>query len=415
MAKENTQDRKRLWLIVTAVVVAVVLLAAFMSLRRSDVLVRVEPAVRGTISSAISTNGKIEPIDDFEAHAPAPTTVRNVFVKDGDHVNAGQLLVQLDDVGARAQAAKAEAQVKAAEAELAAVKAGGTREEVFTNESQIVKAQTELETARRNLEALQRLQQKGAASPEEVQAAQNRANAAQADLNVLNQKRTARFSSQDVARAQSQVSEARAALAAAQELVREIDIHAPREGMVYNVPVHEGQFLATGDLIVAVANLSTVQVRAFVDEPDIGRLHRGQTVLVTWDAIPGRTWQGTLTRLPTTVATLGSRNIGQITCTVNNEDRKLLPNVNVSVTVVTAQDENAISVPREAIHQDASGRFVYQVVDGHLKRTPVQTSVSNLTRIAVSKGLSDNAVVALGTVNSQQQLRDGLPVRLVSK
>jgi len=400
---------------VTAVVVAVVLLAAFMSLRRSDVLVRVEPAVRGTISSAISTNGKIEPIDDFEAHAPAPTTVRNVFVKDGDHVNAGQLLVQLDDVGARAQAAKAEAQVKAAEAELAAVKAGGTREEVFTNESQIVKAQTELETARRNLEALQRLQQKGAASPEEVQAAQNRANAAQADLNVLNQKRTARFSSQDVARAQSQVSEARAALAAAQELVREIDIHAPREGMVYNVPVHEGQFLATGDLIVAVANLSTVQVRAFVDEPDIGRLHRGQTVLVTWDAIPGRTWQGTLTRLPTTVATLGSRNIGQITCTVNNEDRKLLPNVNVSVTVVTAQDENAISVPREAIHQDASGRFVYQVVDGHLKRTPVQTSVSNLTRIAVSKGLSDNAVVALGTVNSQQQLRDGLPVRLVSK
>lgn len=414
MAKENNSGRRRLWLIVAGILAAVVLLAAFMNMRKSVVPVRAESVVRGPITSAISTNGKIEPLDSFEAHAPAAITVQKILVKEGDKVKAGQLLVQLENGEARSQAAKARAQLKGAEADLNAVQSGGTHEEVLTNQSQLVKAQAERDAAQRNLEAMQRLQQKGAASPEEVQAAQNRLKAAQADLKLLNQKRTSRYSPQEVARVQAQASEARAALQASDELLRQTEIRAPREGMVYNLPVHEGQFVNAGDLIVAVANLSQVQVRAFVDEPDIGRLHQGQQVDITWDAVPGRTWQGTLTRVPTTITTLGSRNVGQITCTVDNSDHKLLPNVNVSVTVITARDQNALTVPREAIHQDASGRFVYQVVNDELKRTPVETSISNLTRIAVSKGLSDNAVVALQTVSSQQ-LRDGLPVRVVSK
>lgn len=414
MAKENNSGRRRLWLIVAGILAAVVLLAAFMNMRKSVVPVRAESVIRGPITSAISTNGKIEPLDSFEAHAPAPITVQKILVKEGDTVKAGQLLVQLENGEARSQAAKARAQLKGAEADLNAVQSGGTHEEVLTNQSQLVKARAERDAAQRNLEAMQRLQQKGAASPEEVQAAQNRLNAAQADLKLLNQKRTGRYSPQEVARVQAQASEARAALQASDELLRQTEIRAPREGMVYNLPVHEGQFVNAGDLIVAVANLSKVQVRAFVDEPDIGRLHQEQQVDVTWDAVPGRTWQGTLTRVPTTITTLGSRNVGQITCTVDNSDHKLLPNVNVSVTVITARDQNALTVPREAIHQDASGRFVYQVVNDELKRTPVETSISNLTRIAVSKGLSDNAVVALQTVSSQP-LRDGLPVRVVSK
>lgn len=414
MAKENNSGRRRLWLIVAGILAAVVLLAAFMNMRKSVVPVRAESVIRGPITSAISTNGKIEPLDSFEAHAPAPITVQKILVKEGDTVKAGQLLVQLENGEARSQAAKARAQLKGAEADLNAVQSGGTHEEVLTNQSQLVKARAERDAAQRNLEAMQRLQQKGAASPEEVQAAQNRLNAAQADLKLLNQKRTGRYSPQEVARVQAQASEARAALQASDELLRQTEIRAPREGMVYNLPVHEGQFVNGGDLIVAVANLSKVQVRAFVDEPDIGRLHQEQQVDVTWDAVPGRTWQGTLTRVPTTITTLGSRNVGQITCTVDNSDHKLLPNVNVSVTVITARDQNALTVPREAIHQDASGRFVYQVVNDELKRTPVETSISNLTRIAVSKGLSDNAVVALQTVSSQP-LRDGLPVRVVSK
>jgi HlyD family secretion protein len=167
-------------------------------------------------------------------------------------------------------------------------------------------------------------------------------------------------------------------------------------------------------LLVQVADLSKVQLRAFVDEPDIGRLQPGQTVAVTWDALPGQGWYGKVTRVPTTVVTLGTRNVGQFTCTVDNPAEKLLPNVNVNITIVTAKHDNALTVPREAIRQDDGKRFVYQIVDGDVKRRDVQTSLSNLTRMEITQGLPDGAVVALNADN-QQALKPGMSVRVVEE
>ena len=102
---------RRLLIIVLAVIAAVLLLAAFVSMRRGELPVRVERATRDSITSSISTDGKIEAVQNFEAHAIAPAPVKRVLVKPGDQVKAGQLLLQLDDSQARAQAARALAQV----------------------------------------------------------------------------------------------------------------------------------------------------------------------------------------------------------------------------------------------------------------------------------------------------------------
>ena len=163
-----------------------------------------------------------------------------------------------------------------------------------------------------------------------------------------------------------------------------------------------------------VADLSRVQVRAFVDEPDIGRLAASQQVELTWDALPGRIWTGTVTGVPTTVVLRGTRNVGEMICQVDNTDLKLLPNVNVNVTVVTARHENALTVPRESVQQEDGKRYVYEITGGELKRREVETSISNLTRIEVSRGLSENAQVALGATTARS-LRDGLPVRIVEQ
>src|SRR3984957_11337055 len=146
------------WLVWAAgITVAVLLLASFMS--RDEVIpVRAASVQRSTIRSVISTNGKIEPLQSFEAHAPVGTTVKKLLVKEGQHVKKGQLLVQLDDAEANSQAARAMSQVRAAQAETSAVQSGGNREEVLTIESQLAKARTGRDTARRNLDALQRLQ-----------------------------------------------------------------------------------------------------------------------------------------------------------------------------------------------------------------------------------------------------------------
>jgi len=416
--QQNPEDSwysrmNRLWIVLAGVVLLVIILAAFMS-RRREVPVRVAKADRETITATVQTNGKIEPINSFEAHSPAATAVRRVLVHEGQHVKAGQLLVVLDDAGFRSQAARAKAQIRGAEADLNAVRSGGTREEVLTTESQLTAAKTERDAAQRNLKAMQALQQRGAASAGEVADAQSRLQTAQGQVTLLQQKLTSRYSGPEVAKVQAQEEDAKAAYAAAQELLQQTNVTAPHDGLVYYLPVHAGQFVGTGDLLVQVADLSQVQLRAFVDEPDVGRLQSGQPVKVTWDALPGMTWDGTVKQVPTTVVTLGTRNVGQFTCLVNNPGEKLLPNVNVNVSIVTAQHENVLTVPREAIHQDDGKRFVFQVIDGELKRRDVQTSLSNLTRMEVTQGLQDGAVVALSADN-QQPLKPGMSVRLVQE
>ena len=409
-------SNRRLWLIIGGVVLAVILLAAFASRSRETIPVRAEHPRRESIVNTISTNGKIEPLENFEAHAPVATTVRRVLVREGDTVRKGQLLLQLGDAEARAQAARALAQLRAAEANLNAVAVGGTQEEVLNTEADLVKARGEFEAARRNLDAMRRLQQRGAASAAEVQAAEERLKTAEAQAGVLEQKvKGGRYSRPEVARVQAQAAEARAAYAAAQALVGSSNIVSPRDGLVYSLPVREGGYVNPGDLLLQVADLKKIQVRAFVDEPDIGRLAVGQKVSVGWDALPGRIWEGLVTRVPTTVTLHGTRTVGEVIVEVDNRDFKLLPNTNVSVNVMTAKQDNALTVSREAVRQESGQRFVYRIVDGELKPESVETGISNLTRVEIKKGLSDGDVVALGSTNPLLTLKSGEPVRVVAR
>jgi HlyD family secretion protein len=404
---------KRIWIIVGGIVLAVLLLAAFMS-RRRDVSVRAGIAEKSTVTASVQTNGKIEPINGFEAHAPYPTTVKKVYVQQGAHVKAGQLLLQLEDADALARAATAAAQIANADANVNAIKQGGTREEVLTTQADLTRAHADRDAAQRNLDSMRRLQQKGAASTGEVADAENRFKTFQAQVDLLEKKLGSRYSKSEVAKVQAQAGEARASLAAANVVVEKANIRSPRDGMVYFLPVHEGQFVNGGELLAQVADISQIQLRAFVDEPDIGKLQAGQNVRVTWDAQPGKAWEGKVTQVPTTVVTRGTRNVGEFTCIVTNTEEKLLPNVNVNVNIIIAQHENALTVPREAIHQDDGRRYVYQIANGELKRRDVQTSLSDLTRMEITQGLDPNAQVALGAVNGQP-LKNGLGVRVVEE
>jgi len=400
------------WIVATvAIAAAVVLLASFIS-RDPAVPVRAVAAQRSMIRSVVSTNGKVEPLQNFEAHAPVGTTVKKILVREGDHIKQGQLLVQLNDAEARSQAARARAQVLGSEAAIKAVQSGGNREEVLTLESQIVKARTDGDTAQRNLNALRQLQQQGAASPGEVTIAEDQLKRSTADLNLLLQKQKNRYSDPEIARVEAQNSEAQAALAAAEDVLSQLNIRAPFDGVVYSLPVLQGAYLNSGDLVLQEADLSKVRVRAFVDEPDIGRLAPGDRIDVTWDAMPERTWEGIVSVIPAVIKLHGTRNVGETTCVVDNRDFKLLPNVNVGVTIITAEHRDVLTVPREAVHQDDSKAYVYQIVNNELQRREVQTSISNLTQVEVTAGLSENALVALGPLNSKP-LRNGLAVKVV--
>jgi HlyD family secretion protein len=392
-------------------IVLVVLLASFAT-RDDSVTVTAATVSRSTIRSVISTNGKIEPVQNFEAHAPVGTNVERVMVKEGDQVKKGQLLVELDAAGALSQVAQALAQVRASEADIKAVERGGTQEEVLTLQAQLVKARADYDAAQRNLDSLKRLQQSGAASPGEVRVAQDQLDTAAAEVKLLESKQKERYSSPEIARVEAQRAEAQSAFSAAQDVLRQLVIRAPFDGMVYSLPVKRGTYVNAGDLVLQEADLSKVLVRAFVDEPDVARLTPGEKIEVTWDAMPGRVWSGAVGAIPAAVKLHGTRNVGETTCIVSNQDFKLLPNINVGVTVVTAQHENALTVPREALRQDDSMPYVYEIVNSVLQHRNVQISVSNLTQAEITGGVSEHALVVLGSTNSKP-LHDGISVKVV--
>ncbi len=375
--------------------------------RGDAVPVRAAKVVRSTIRSAITTNGKVEPLAYFEAHAPMPTTVKSVLVREGDHVKRGQRLVEMDDAEARSVAAKALAEIRAAEAAGSAVQT-----EMLSVESDLRKARTTRDTAQRNLDALRRLEKDGAASSGEVKAAEDQLQRADADLSLLEHKQKDRYSRPEVDKVEAQRSQAQAAYEAAEDTLHQLNVRAPFDGVVYSLPVLPGAYVNAGELILEEADLSKVRVRAFVDEPDVGRLARGNPIEVTWDAIPGRIWSSTVTALPTVIKLHNTRNVGETTFVVDNHDFKLLPDVNVGVTIVTGEHQGVLTVPREAVHEEEGATYVYQIMDNELRRRDVQTAISNLTQVEVISGLEENALVALAPLNTKP-LHDGLAVKVV--
>ncbi len=397
----NSPERRRWWVFGLAILGTILVLAAFMSRGNDPVPVRTAVVTKGHIRSVISTNGTIEPVKNFEAHAPISTTVKRVLIKEGDFVKKGQLLFELDAADARTQAAKSETMLKAAQSDMASIERGGTQEDVLNLDAALVKAKADRDVAQRNLEALQRLQQKGAASIGEVKQAEAVLAFNQANLTLFQQKQTQRYSKPEIAKVQAQRNEAQFAHEAAEDVLSKAIVHAPFDGIVYMLAIKPGMFVPGAALLMQLSDLRKVQVRAYVDEPDVARLAPAESIEVTWDAMPGRIWHGTVNSIPASVKLHGTRNVGETTCIVENQDLKLLPNVNVGVTIVTAVHDNALVVPREAVRMDDSKPYVLQVVGHELKRRNVGTSISNLTQMEVTSGVSQNDVVAINSFNGK--------------
>ena len=365
-----------------------------------------------TLMQKKSTNGRVEPLEDFEAHAPLAGVVNNIYVHLGQEVQSGQELARMDDSEARKELAAAEASLESSVATLQAMQQGGTQDERLTATADLNSAKTQVQQDQASLTALQKLQMEGAASANEVELAKHQLNAAQARVAQLQARKGERYSADDLRAQKAQVTQAQAAVDAARAIYAGVDIHAPFAGTVYAIPVSQYQFVAAGDTLIQVANLKKLEIKAYFDEPEIGQLKAGQPVTIVWPARPGEEWHGHIVQAPTTIITYGgTRNVGECLISVDDTNGVLLPDTNVTVTVTESQRNNVLSLPREALHTEGMNDYVYRIVDGHLVKTAVQVGLTNLTRFEILSGLKEGDEVALGST-SEAELSDGLRVKV---
>ena len=412
MAEQKKQrSRLWLWLGVVALLVAVFLTAHYFL--RGQVPVREAQAVYQPLSKTVSTNGRVEPENPKSFYSPIATTVKAVYVQEGDRVPAGKLLIQLDDTDALAKVAGAENALEQAQIGLNSVLHNGTQAERQTAEAEVARDRLEQTQAQNDLNALEGLAQSGAASPGEVAAARQRLATAAGALQAAEQNLNHRYAPGDVSQARAALANAKANLDAAQQTLAQTQIHAPITGTVYDLEVKTTEFAEAGKLLLQMADLREERVRAYFDEPEIGNLAVGQPVTINWNAKPNLEWHGHVERTPITVIMYGTRTVGVALIHIDDvANSGLLPDTNVTVTVTTANVPNALTVPREAVYPESGHPVVYKIVDGKLVRTPVTTGMFNLTEEQILSGLQAGSWVATGSP-SGTPLQDGMEIKVV--
>ncbi len=405
------RDKKRLAILGGAILVVVLLLTA-LAYRMPAPEVRVAEARRENLNSAVSSNGKVEPITPHTLRAQFATFVERIPAVEGQAVRSGQTLLVLDAAETRAELARRREELLAAEESIRTARAGGPAEELAQLASDIRKNEAERARLRKDREGLERLLAKQAATRDELDKIQLALDRAEADARRLDLKKSElmRRSGVDAERAALLAERARNEVRALEEKVRSAELAAPVDGTLYALPVKPGSYVRVGDLLAEVADLRRVRVRAFVDEPELGPLEQGQDVEITWDAAPSRAWRGKTEVIPKTVVARGSRSVAEVLCSVENEKLELLPNINVNVRIMSRQRANALVVPRGAVRGEGADRYVFVLDGSMLRRRSVRIGLAGATMVEIAEGLKEGEQVALP---ADVELRDGLVVRAV--
>ena len=401
------------WKILAGVLLGTALLLATYKLyskRDAIPTVRIVRPSRTTLIDTITSNGKIEPIEPHIFRSELDAFVTRAVAKEGQQVRRGQVILILDTNQTRADLAMMRNQLLEAQEGLRDARAGGEPDQKAQLAGDIHQAKAEVDRLQQRQEVLEKLLASHASTPDEVSQNASNLERARITLEVL-QKRQKDFADRVTVQEQSftlHLQEVHDRIRLLEDRLHSATVTSPINGTLYSFPLREGGFVRVGEVMAEMADLHKVRLRAFIDESDLGQLKLNQSVTITWEAMPDRTWTGKTEQIPQQVIARGTRSIGEVLCSLDNEKLELLPDVNVDVQILVQQKNDALAVPRGAVRTDQGKHFVL-VLDGErLRRRDVVLGMADPTSYEVVSGLGEDDQVAL---SSNFDLHDGTVVR----
>jgi HlyD family secretion protein len=401
--------RSRSWLAILLVGAAVIV-AWVATKKAAPPEVSFVKVTRETLVSSLSTNGKVEPIDWMPVRSERSGVITRVFVSRGQQVTKNQPLVELDTRVANADLSKAEAAIQEAKAQEQVLTQGGRIAERQQIDSELARTRLDLEAAQKSYQALDRLVAKQAATRQELDSARQLVEQLQLKIQSLENSKAALVTGIDKEIAKARLQQAQSAASVAQSNLDLSSIRAPMDGAVYDFDLKQGSYLNPGDPIAKIGKLDRVRVTVYVDEPDLGKVHEGELVIITWDALPGHQWKGRVDKLPTQIVPLGTRQVGEVGCIIENPDRDLLPNANINADIQATVVQNALAIPKEAIRRQGSDTGVLLLDNDHVVWRKVNLGVSSYTKWQVLSGLADGDA---GALPSEKPIQSGARVKPV--
>lgn len=401
--------RKRTKIILGVVGLLVVLFVAMGFIRRKDKdVARVTTAKVEKIDlvSKVTANGKIQARRKVDLSALVMGQIVNLAVKEGDKVNRGQLLLQIDRAQLAAQNAGRESAVAAMRSDLQAARSNSEQ------------ARLDYERARRNFDAK-------ILSEAEYQKAKSIYDTAQANLSAVQQR----------------LQESGANLAASRDSLSKTTVSAPIAGVVTYLPVKEGEVTVIGTMnnpgtqLLTISDMSEVEAVMMVDETSVPEVKVGQKANLNIDAYPNRPFEGIVTEVGSSPIakndpdllslTQGSEAINfKAKIRVVNPPETIRPGFSVTADILTGRKEGATAIPIQALvvrdvpkkdGKPAGGgagrpqteEGVYVIKGGKLAFDKVDTGLAGELMIEVKNGPKVGDEIVTGPFKVLRQVKEG--------
>lgn len=375
--------------------------------------VRFEKVSRRDLVAAVTASGKVQPKKKVDVSPDITGRITQLAVKEGDYVQKGQFLLQIEPT-------VYEANLQRANATLASSQAG------------LVQAAANRDQAKRGLARTKELhtQNPNLISPEALEQAQTAFDVAEALVNS----------------SQHQVDQARAGVREARDQLAKTKIMAPMTGRVTRLAVEEGEVAVPGTfskdvgLLLTVSDLSVIQVKVQVDETDVVRLHMGDSVEVSIDAFPDTTFVGRVTKIANSAVLTAASNLTgtndravdyEVEVTLVNPPADVRPDLSATARIVTDTRKQSLSIPiisltvrentplpNENRRVDTTGagkkketEGVFVVTGGKATFRPVKVGVAGDEYFEVLDGVKEGETIVAGPYQAIRDLKDGSPVR----
>jgi HlyD family secretion protein len=439
------------------VALLLVLIVAFTVHQSSKNVVTVQTGKvqREDLATVVSASGEIRPKTYVNIGANAYGKITRLYVKEGDKVKRGQLLVQLENVQSSADVNANQAALQAAETDALAADAG-----LKTSQADSQRAQADYDRNKLDWDRAQSLFKDGLIAKSDFDSRQNAWATADAGL-VQARARVAQAEAQKDS-ADKHVTQAKANLIRVTDVLQKTSYSAPYDGVVTNLPVREGESVvigiqnALGSTLMTIADMSVITAEVKVDETDIVNLRLGQPAEVTIDAIPNKSFRGTVTEIgdnaivrssgvSTSQQTSASDEAKdfKVVVTLTNPPDDLRPGLSTTAKITTATRSNALAVPIQALtlrtkeqieaqnnppgsvhaaapttadvaskKKDDEVQGVFVIRGKKAMFVPVTTGIMGTSDIEVLDGLKTGDEVITGSYKILRSLRPGSGVKI---
>jgi HlyD family secretion protein len=360
----------------------------------------------GDIRIVTSTNGIVEPINSSLIFASADGFIRSIDCGEGSETKKGQTLFRIDSTQARISLAEARAALLEARRQAKVVLEGPPREELDALDASINESRLQLRQLSQNLSEQESLQEKGAVSMESVENLREQLNLLKLRTDGLSQNRENlihRYSDADKELMRGKIEELTSQVDLLERQMKNTTVVSPSDGLLFGLEVKPGSYVTTGQLLAQIYRPGEVRLRAYVDEPDLGRIEQGQPVEIEWDGMPGIKLKGNVEKTADRVVAMNNRSVGYVLCSIDEMSEKLIPDINVDVDIVTASKENTLVVPRSSVFRNEGESVVLLSQGAQTVLKPVVTGLTTYDEIEILDGIEPGDVVVLNPLNNLPQ------------